>query len=104
MDKKVVLKAEKINKSFPGVKVLSDVSFDLEEGEVHILLGENGAGKSTLMKIFSGLYSVDSGDIYVNGEKVTIRNTKESQNPDFRRFSQNIVLRSPGGYSSEKDC
>jgi len=80
VDKKVVLKAEKINKSFPGVKVLSDVSFDLEEGEVHILLGENGAGKSTLMKIFSGLYSVDSGDIYVNGEKVTIRNTKDSQN------------------------
>ena len=80
MDKKVVLKAEKINKSFPGVKVLSDVSFDMEEGEVHILLGENGAGKSTLMKIFSGLYSVDSGDIYVNGEKVTIRNTKDSQN------------------------
>ena len=80
MDKKVVLKAEKINKSFPGVKVLSDVSFDLEEGDVHILLGENGAGKSTLMKIFSGLYSVDSGDIYVNGEKVTIRNTKDSQN------------------------
>ena len=80
MDKKVVLKAEKINKSFPGVKVLSDVSFDLEEVEVHILLGENGAGKSTLMKIFSGLYSVDSGDIYVNGEKVTIRNTKDSQN------------------------
>lgn len=80
MDKKVVLKAEKINKSFPGVKVLSDVSFDLEEEEVHILLGENGAGKSTLMKIFSGLYSVDSGDIYVNGEKVTIRNTKDSQN------------------------
>ena len=80
MDKKVVLKAEKINKSFTGVKVLSDVIFDLEEGEVHILLGENGAGKSTLMKIFSGLYSVDSGDIYVNGEKVTIRNTKDSQN------------------------
>lgn len=80
MDKKVVLKAEKINKSFPGVKVLSDVSFELEEGEVHILLGENGAGKSTLMKIFSGLYSVDSGNIYVNGEKVTIRNTKDSQN------------------------
>lgn len=43
-------------------------------------LGRNGAGKSTLMKIFSGLYSVDSGDIYVNGEKVTIRNTKDSQN------------------------
>lgn len=77
MGREVVLRAEKINKSFPGVKVLSDVSFDLEKGEVHILLGENGAGKSTLMKIFSGLYSVDSGNIYVNGEKVTIRNTKK---------------------------
>lgn len=79
MEQEVVLKAEKINKSFPGVKVLSDVSFELHKGEVHILLGENGAGKSTLMKIFSGLYRVDSGDIFVNGEKVTIRNTKDSQ-------------------------
>ena len=92
MDKKVVLKAEKINKSFPGVKVLSDVSFDLEEGEVHILLGENGAGKSTLMKIFSGLYSVDSGNIYVNGEKVTIRNTKDSQNLGISIIYQDFDL------------
>lgn len=80
MGRDVVLRAEKINKSFPGVKVLSDVSFDLERGEVHILLGENGAGKSTLMKIFSGLYSVDSGNMYVNEKKVMIRNTKDSQN------------------------
>ena len=79
MKERIVLRAEKINKSFPGVKVLSDVSFDLREGEVHILLGENGAGKSTLMKIFSGLYSVDSGDIYVDEKKVTIHSTKESQ-------------------------
>lgn len=79
MGKEIVLRAEKINKSFPGVKVLSDVSFDLEKGEVHILLGENGAGKSTLMKIFSGLYSVDSGNIYVNEKKVKIRNTKDTQ-------------------------
>lgn len=77
--RKEILRAEKINKSFPGVKALSDVSFDLREGEVHILLGENGAGKSTLMKIFSGLYSIDSGDIYIDGEKATIRNTKDSQ-------------------------
>lgn len=80
MNKEIVLRAEKINKSFPGVKVLSDVSFDLQKGEVHVLLGENGAGKSTLMKIFSGLYSVDSGDIYVNEKKAAIRSTKDSQN------------------------
>ena len=77
--RKEILRAEKINKSFPGVKALSDVSFNLLEGEVHILLGENGAGKSTLMKIFSGLYSIDSGDIFIDGQKVTIRNTKDSQ-------------------------
>ena len=76
---KEILRAEKINKSFPGVKALSDVSFDLMEGEVHILLGENGAGKSTLMKIFSGLYSLDSGKLYVDGQEVHIRSTKDSQ-------------------------
>lgn len=76
---KEILRAEKINKSFPGVKALSDVSFDLLEGEVHVLLGENGAGKSTLMKIFSGLYSIDSGDIYIDGQKVSIHNTKSAQ-------------------------
>ncbi len=79
MESEVVLRAEKVNKSFPGVKVLHDVEFELRKGEVHILLGENGAGKSTLMKIISGLYSIDSGDLYVNGQKVRIRNTKDSQ-------------------------
>lgn len=78
-EKQVVLRADKICKSFPGVKVLDNVEFDLRKGEVHVLLGENGAGKSTLMKIFSGLYSIDSGDVYVNGEKVKIRNTSDSQ-------------------------
>lgn len=77
--RKEILRAEKINKSFPGVKALSDVSFDLMEGEVHVLLGENGAGKSTLMKIFSGLYSIDSGEIYLDRQKITIHNTKSAQ-------------------------
>lgn len=75
----IVLRAEGVNKSFPGVKVLADVNFALRKGEVHVLLGENGAGKSTLMKTISGLYSLDSGNLYVNGEKVTIRNTADSQ-------------------------
>ena len=77
--RKEILRAEKINKSFPGVTALRAVSINLQEGEVHLLLGENGAGKSTLMKIFSGLYSIDSGDIFIDGQKVTIRNTKDSQ-------------------------
>ena len=79
MEKMEILRAEKINKSFPGVKALSDVSFNLYKGEVHVLLGENGAGKSTLMKIFSGLYSIDTGEIYIDGKRVNIRSTKDAQ-------------------------
>ena len=57
-----------ICKNFPGVKALDKVSFDLNPGEVHVLLGENGAGKSTLMKILFGLYSKDSGLISLKGK------------------------------------
>jgi ribose transport system ATP-binding protein len=57
-----LLKARKICKSFPGVRALHEVDFDLKPGEVHVLMGENGAGKSTLIKIFSGAYSLDMGD------------------------------------------
>ena len=65
-----LVRAEKINKAFSGVPALRDVSFQLRPGEVHALLGENGAGKSTLMKIISGVYTRDSGDIFINGEKI----------------------------------
>ncbi|MDR2072551.1 MAG: sugar ABC transporter ATP-binding protein [Spirochaetaceae bacterium] len=67
----VLLQAEHINKAFSGVPALEDVQFDLRSGEVHALLGENGAGKSTLMKIISGVYTRDSGEIVIGGEKIT---------------------------------
>lgn len=60
-----------IGKKFPGVTALDNISFDIMPGEVHVLLGENGAGKSTLMKILSGAYTPDSGDIAVHGKTYT---------------------------------
>jgi len=63
-----ILRLKGINKSFSGVQVLHDISFDLHKGEVHCIVGENGAGKSTLIKIISGAYKYDSGDIIYQGE------------------------------------
>jgi ribose transport system ATP-binding protein len=65
-----ILSIRKVNKSFPGVKALNNVSIDVKYGVVHGIVGENGAGKSTLMKILSGVYQKDSGEIYFNGEKI----------------------------------
>ena len=62
-----ILELKNISKSFPGVKALSDVSFAIRRGEIHVIAGENGAGKSTLMKILSGSYQRDGGEIVVDG-------------------------------------
>ncbi len=65
-----IIRMEHIVKSFPGVLANNDVSIEVEEGEIHCLLGENGAGKSTLMNILYGLYGHDSGEIYIRGKRV----------------------------------
>ena len=67
-----LFRMEGISKSFPGVKALDRVSLTVNKGEVLGLVGENGAGKSTLMKILSGVYRADEGDIYIEGQKVVI--------------------------------
>ncbi|MDF3691500.1 ATP-binding cassette domain-containing protein, partial [Enterobacter hormaechei] len=65
-----LIQMTRITKRFPGVLALNQVDFDLRRGEVHALLGENGAGKSTLMKILSGVYQPDSGEIRFEGQSV----------------------------------
>ena len=63
----VILEMKNITKRFPGVIALDDVSFRVNKGEIRALVGENGAGKSTLMKILNGVYSADSGEIWMHG-------------------------------------
>ncbi|MCR8433522.1 MAG: ABC transporter ATP-binding protein [Candidatus Korarchaeota archaeon] len=74
----LAIKAVGITKRFPGVTANDNVSFELRVGEIHVLLGENGAGKTTLMNILAGLYSKDSGEIYVWGQKVEIKSPQDA--------------------------
>ena len=76
---KYLLELSGISKSFPGVKALDDVGFNLKAGEVHALLGENGAGKSTLMKIISGIYQRDSGSYRLEGREIDELTPKKAQ-------------------------
>lgn len=72
MEQQIKLKVRNIEKSFPGVKALDNVNFNVKSGTVHVLCGENGAGKSTLMKVINGVYKADGGSILIDGEEVHI--------------------------------
>lgn len=81
-----------ISKSFFGVKVLDEVSFSVCSGEIHALAGENGAGKSTLMKILQGVYKMDSGDIQIAGEKVSIHSFQDARRHGIGMVFQEFSL------------
>ena len=87
-----LLRMEHITKSFSGIKVLDDVFFDLEEGEVHVLAGENGAGKTTLIKILAGAHTDYEGEIRLNGRPVRFRNPHDAAESGISAIHQEMSL------------
>jgi len=94
MENDTVISIQKVSKSFPGVLALDNVDFTLRKGEIHALMGENGAGKSTLIKVLTGVYTKDSGQIYISGidKPVTIKSPQEAQNLGISTVYQEITL------------
>ena len=87
-----LVSVENLSKSFPGVKALDAVRFDLMPGEVHALMGENGAGKSTLMKILAGVYRKDSGEMLLDGKPVDIQSPAHAQSLAIGIIHQELHL------------
>ena len=81
-----------ISIAFGGIKAVDQVSVDLYPGEVVGLLGHNGAGKSTLIKCLSGAYQADSGEVYINGQKVTINNPRDARDQNIETIYQTLAL------------
>jgi simple sugar transport system ATP-binding protein len=94
MQEKEIVIMRKICKAFPGVRALQDVDFTLRKGEIHALMGENGAGKSTLIKVLTGVYPKDSGQIYIDGidKAINIRSPQEAQELGISPVYQEITL------------
>ena len=92
MQDEKLLEMRHIDKHFPGVRALNNVDFTLRKGEIHALMGENGAGKSTLIKILTGVYQMDGGEISVEGTKVSIRSPQDAQNKGISTVYQEITL------------
>ena len=94
MENRAVLEMRGICKYFPGVRALQDVDFTLREGEIHALMGENGAGKSTLIKVLTGVYPKDGGEIHIQGHQgaANIRSPQDAQNMGISTVYQEITL------------
>ena len=94
MKDRTVLEMKNIHKSFPGVRALQGVDFNLCEGEIRALMGENGAGKSTLIKVLTGVYGKDEGEIFIKGidKAVSIRSPQDAQKLGISTVYQEITL------------
>ena len=94
MEREIVLSMSGIDKTFPGVKALSNVDFKLRKGEIHALMGENGAGKSTLIKVLTGVYELESGEIHMDGfdGPIVNHNPKEAQAHGISTVYQEVNL------------
>ncbi|MEG1365574.1 MAG: ATP-binding cassette domain-containing protein, partial [Cetobacterium sp.] len=90
----LILEMKNITKEFPGVKALDSVNLQVEEGEIHALVGENGAGKSTLMNVLSGVYPYGSysGDIVYKGEICKFKEIKDSEHKGIVIIHQELAL------------
>ena len=91
---KILLEMKNITKTFPGVKALDNVNLQVEEGEIHALVGENGAGKSTLMNVLSGIYPYGTyeGNIIYNGEICKFNTIKDSEEKGIVIIHQELAL------------
>ena len=88
----LLLEMKNIYKTFPGVKALQGVDFKLRGGEIHALMGENGAGKSTLIKVLTGVYEKDGGEMFLEGKPVVIHSPQDAQNAGISTVYQEISL------------
>jgi len=87
-----MLELKNISKIFPGVRALDCVSLTFESGEIHALMGENGAGKSTLMKIITGIYQPDIGEVYLDGNKIEFKSFRDAVSHDINMVNQEIQI------------
>ncbi len=95
MGNDMILNIQGLSKSFPGVKALDDVSFSIQRGTIHALVGENGAGKSTLIKILAGIYHPESGRVVLNGNPVSFKTPHEARMAGIAVVHQEVKLAEP---------
>jgi ribose transport system ATP-binding protein len=92
MSSKPVISFKAVSKAFPGVKALDNIQFDIQEGEIHALIGENGAGKSTLLNILHGIYNEYDGEVWIEGKKAAFRNAQDAIKAGISKVHQEVSL------------